>query len=187
MKGSIIIREASEEDSRFAEEISLETKTSAIARGSGISKRSAESIIKKMKEGNAVIAVTDAGEWAGFSYIQEWAHGEFISNSGLIVAPAYRGLGVARLIKRKIFKLSKMKYPAAKIFSITTGSAIMKLNARLGFETVTFNELAVEKEFWAGCKSCVNYRILKSKGFTNCLCTSMLYTPREKRKTLLKA
>lgn len=185
MKGSIIVREASEEDSRFAEAISLETETSAIARGSGVSKRTPESIIKKMKEGNAVVAVTDKGEWAGFSYIQEWAHGEFISNSGLIVAPAYRGIGVAGLIKRKIFQLSRQKYPVAKIFSITTGFAIMKLNARLGFETVTFNELVVEKEFWSGCKSCVNYRILKSKGFTNCLCTSMLYTPRKKRKSLI--
>ncbi len=174
----IIVREASEEDGRFAKVITDEMMASAIVRGSGISKRSPASIIKKIREGKAVIAVTSDNDWVGFSYIEVWANGAFVSNSGLIVSPEYRGRGVAKLIKNKIFELSKSLYPNSGIFSITTGLAIMKMNASLGFETVTFNEITHEKEFWNGCKSCVNYNILTHKHYKNCLCTAMLYTPK---------
>lgn len=174
---AIIVREASEEDGRFAKQITDEMAASAIIRGSGISKRSPASIIKKMQEGKAVIAVTSDNIWVGFSYVEVWGNGEFVSNSGLIVAPEYRGKGVAKLIKEKIFKLSKTLYPLSSIFSITTGLAIMKMNANLGFNTVTFNEIPQQKEFWQGCKSCVNYNILEQKHYKNCLCTAMLYTP----------
>lgn len=173
----IIVREASEEDGRFAKQITDEMAASAIIRGSGISKRSPASIIKKMQEGKAVIAVTSDNIWVGFSYVEVWGNGEFVSNSGLIVSPAYRGKGVAKLIKEKIFKLSKTLYPLSSIFSITTGLAIMKMNSSLGFDTVTFNEIPQEKVFWQGCKSCVNYNILEHKNYKNCLCTAMLYTP----------
>src|SRR5450432_2194693 len=146
---NIIVREAAEPDGAFAKTISDEMEASAIARGSGISKRSPESIHKKMIEGKA-----------------------------LIVAPAFRGGGVASRIKEKTFELAKTMYPEAKIFSITTGLAIMKMNAKLGFETVTFNEITREEGFWKGCSSCVNYDILKRKKHTNCLCTAMLFTPK---------
>ena len=173
----IVVRQATEEDGQFAKIITDEMETSAIIRGSGISKRSPDSIIKKMKEGKAVIALTKDNKWVGFSYIEVWGNGEFVSNSGLIVTPAWRGNGIARLIKEKIFGLSKKLYPGSKIFSITTGLAIMKMNARLGFETVTFNEVAHDKKFWQGCKSCINYSILKDKHCKNCICTAMLFTP----------
>ena len=176
---NIIVREAAEPDGAFAKTISDEMEASAIARGSGISKRSPESIHKKMIEGKAIIAVTQDNEWVGFSYIEVWANGEFVSNSGLIVAPAFRGGGVASRIKEKTFELAKTMYPEAKIFSITTGLAIMKMNAKLGFETVTFNEITREEGFWKSCSSCVNYDILKRKKHTNCLCTAMLFTPKK--------
>jgi GNAT superfamily N-acetyltransferase len=182
----ITVRSATEEDAVFAKLITDEMEASAIARGSGISKRSPESVIKKMKEGKAVIAVTKNNEWAGFSYIEEWAHGEFVSNSGLIVAPVYRGIGVAKAIKEKIFELSRQLYPQARIFSITTGLAIMKLNAGLGFEPVTFNEIPHDRKFWNGCKSCINYNILKGKHCKNCLCTAMLFTPTIKQAGKIK-
>ena len=35
------------------------------------------------------------------------------------------------------------------------------------------------KHFWAGCKSCVNYEILMSKERKNCMCTAMLYDPKD--------
>jgi hypothetical protein len=173
----IIVRLATEQDSQFAKMITTEMEASAIIRGSGISKRSPQSIIKKIKEGKAIIAVTKSNVWVGFSYIEVWGNGEFVSNSGLIVAPSYRGRGIARTIKEKIFELSRSKYPGAKIFSITTGLAIIKMNSDIGFETVTFNEITHEKKFWIGCKSCVNYSILQSKNCKNCLCTAMLYVP----------
>lgn len=178
----IVVRNATGDDSVFAKIITDEMETSAIIRGSGISKRSPDSIIKKMKEGKAVIALTKNNEWVGFSYIEVWASGEFVSNSGLIVTPAYRGLGVAKTIKEKIFELSRKLFPQAKVFSITTGLAIMKMNAGLGFEPVTFNEITHERKFWNGCKSCVNYDILKGKHCRNCLCTAMLYVPAAKIK-----
>ncbi|HEY4832045.1 MAG TPA: hypothetical protein VIH61_05735, partial [Waddliaceae bacterium] len=157
----IIIRIAGQQDEQYAQQIAEETERSAIQRGSGISKRSPESIIQKMRGGKAVVAITKDGQWAGFSYIEIWSKGEFVSNSGLIVAPCYRSLGVAKGIKEKIFLLSRLKYPNAKIFSITTGVAIMKMNAGLGFEPVTFNEITKEPRFWEGCKSCINYDILR--------------------------
>ncbi len=174
---NIIVREAAEPDGKFAQMVTDEMEASAIIRGSGISKRSPESICQKIKEGKAIIAVTEDNEWVGFSYIEIWSNGEFVSNSGLIVSPAYRGMGVAKAIKEKIFQLSLRMYPKAKIFSITTGQAIMKMNARLGFESVIYDAITKDEKFWKGCSSCVNYQILESKKHKNCLCTAMLCTP----------
>lgn len=150
---------------------------SAKARGTGIAKRSPEYVRKKMEEGKAVIAVTPDNHWAGFCYIEAWGHNKFVANSGLIVAPQFRKTGAARKIKQKIFELSRKMYPDAKIFGLTTGLAVMKINSELGYEPVTYSELTNDEEFWAGCKSCVNYDILMSKERKNCLCTAMLYDP----------
>jgi hypothetical protein len=173
----ITIRLAEAGDIIYAEEIIEEMQVSAIARGSGISKRSPMEICEKILAGNAVIALSGAGNWAGFSYIAVWEYGKFVSNSGLIVSPAYRNAGIARGIKDKIFQLSRQKYPNACIFSITSGSAIMKLNTQLGFEPVTYAEITHDETFWAGCKSCVNYDVLNRKNKCNCLCTAMLFDP----------
>lgn len=175
----IIIRVATPDDQQYAVLISDETESSAIKRGSGIAKRPPEYICQKMLEGKAVIAITEDGKWVGFSYIEIWAKGEFVSNSGLIVHPDYRGMGVASGIKQQIFNLARKKYPTAQIFSITTGLAIMKMNAALGFDTVTFNEITHDEQFWKGCRSCVNFSILESKQYKNCLCTAMLFTPQK--------
>jgi N-acetylglutamate synthase-like GNAT family acetyltransferase len=152
---------------------------SAKARGTGIAKRSPEYIEKKMEEGKAVIAVTSEGEWVGFCYIEAWEHGKYVANSGLIVSPAFRKSGVAKEIKQKVFNLSRQKYPDSKIFGLTTGLAVMKINSDLGYEPVTYSELTNDEEFWKGCRSCVNYEILMSKDRKNCMCTAMLYDPAE--------
>jgi len=170
---------ANEADYRFAEEICLEMEESAKARGTGIAKRSPEYVRMKMSEGKAVIAVTKQGEWAGFCYIETWSHGEYVANSGLIVRPTIRKSGLARMIKKKIFELSKKKYPNAKIFGLTTGLAVMKINSELGYEPVTYSELTQDEAFWAGCRSCINYEILMSKERKNCMCTAMLYDPKD--------
>jgi hypothetical protein len=130
-----------------------------------------------MLDGKAVIAVTRLGQWVGFCYIEAWGHGKFVANSGLIVSPEYRKSGVAKTIKRKIFELSRIMYPESKIFGLTTGLAVMKINSDLGYEPVTYSELTDDEEFWAGCKSCVNFDILMSKDRKNCMCTAMLYDP----------
>ena len=174
---NIIVRIANSGDADFAETITKEMEESAKARGTGIAKRSVAYIIEKMIEGKAVIALTTDNTWVGFCYIEEWSHGEFVANSGLIVSPSFRKTGIAKQIKQKIFDLSRQKYPNSKIFGLTTGLAVMKINSDLGYEPVTYSELTNDEQFWAGCKSCVNYDILMSKERKNCFCTAMLYDP----------
>jgi hypothetical protein len=172
----ILIANHSHQD--FASIICNEMESSAMARGTGIAKRSPDYIKERMREGKAVIAFTKEGIWAGFCYIETWSHGEYVANSGLIVAPEFRKSGLAKKIKKKIFGLSRQQYPEAKIFGLTTGLAVMKINSELGYEPVTYSELTQDEAFWAGCKSCVNYEILTSKERKNCMCTAMLYDPK---------
>lgn len=179
MEQLIDVRVAHSGDAHYAHIITEEMENSAKARGTGIAKRSPEYIVRKMEEGKAVIALASSGEWVGFCYIEEWSHGKFVANSGLIVSSMFRKSGVAKLIKKKIFELSRKKYPEAKIFGLTTGLAVMKINSDLGYEPVTYSELTDDDQFWAGCKSCVNYDILMSKERKNCMCTAMLYDPKD--------
>jgi hypothetical protein len=168
---------ASEVHLDFAPLICAEMEASAQARGTGIAKRSHEYLQQKMLEGKAVIAFSLEGEWAGFCYIETWSHGQYVANSGLIVSPNFRKSGLARQIKHSIFELSRTKYPDSKIFGLTTGLAVMKINSELGYEPVTYSELTSDDAFWVGCQSCVNFDILMSKERKNCLCTAMLYEP----------
>src|SRR5215204_6805821 len=173
---------ANESHCDFAQIICDEMAASAQARGTGIAKRSPEYIKDKMREGKAVIAFTKDGIWAGFCYIETWSHGEYVANSGLIVAPVFRKGGLAKAIKKEIFALSRKQYPEAKVFGLTTGLAVMKINSELGYEPVTYSELTQDEAFWAGCKSCVNYEILMSKDRKICMCTAMLYDPKDHYK-----
>lgn len=175
----LIVRLATSADKHYAETITTEMEESAKARGTGIAKRSPAYIEQKMEEGKAVIATTQDGVWVGFCYIEAWEHDKYVANSGLIVSPAFRKTGVATEIKRKVFALSREKYPNSKIFGLTTGLAVMKINSDLGYEPVTYSELTTDEEFWKGCRSCVNYEILMSKDRKNCMCTAMLFDPVE--------
>jgi hypothetical protein len=179
LESTIIIRIAISSDSQYASLITSEMESSAKARGTGIARRSPEYILQKIEEGKAVIAVLTDSTWVGFCYIEAWGHDTFVANSGLIVAPAFRKTGVAKQIKQHIFELSRKKYPNSKIFGLTTGLAVMKINSELGYQPVTYSELTDDEEFWTGCKSCVNYDILLSKEKKNCLCTAMLYDPKD--------
>ncbi|MGD9931372.1 MAG: GNAT family N-acetyltransferase [Mangrovibacterium sp.] len=145
-------------------------------RGTGIARRSDEYISKKILEGKAIIAL-DGDTFAGFCYIESWGHNRFVANSGLIVVKEYRGVGLAREIKKKAFELSRTKFPDAKIFGLTTGLAVMKINHELGYRPVTFSELTDDEDFWKGCQSCVNYDILQRTNRSKCLCTGMLFDP----------
>lgn len=180
MNHKFVIIVAGEQHEKYAETICTEMENSAKARGTGIAKRSPDYVREKMREGKAVVALTTDGEWAGFCYIESWGHGKYVANSGLIVAPQFRKYGLATGIKKKIFELSRTKYPDSKLFGLTTGLAVMKINSDLGYEPVTYSELTDDEEFWKGCQSCVNFQILQSKERKNCLCTAMLYDPVEK-------
>jgi GNAT superfamily N-acetyltransferase len=185
----IIVAIATEAHTSYAVQISEEMAASAAARGTGIARRPPEYLAQKMLEGKAVIAITKQNEWVGFCYIEAWSQEDYVANSGLIVAPKYRHTGVAKRIKQRIFELSRQRYPKAKIFGLTTGLAVMKINSELGYKPVTYSELTDDEQFWKGCQSCVNYEILQSKNRSNCLCTAMLYDPAweqssKKNKTL---
>ena len=174
---NIVVRVATAQDIHFATLITDEMEASAKARGTGIAKRTPEYVAQKMSEGRAVVAHLKDGTWVGFCYIEAWGHGQFVANSGLIVAPLFRKSGVATQIKGRIFNLSREMYPSAKIFGLTTGLAVMRMNSELGYVPVTYSELTNDDEFWSNCRSCVNYDILQSKERKNCLCTGMLYDP----------
>ena len=163
----------------YADEICEEVFISARERGTGIARRTPEYIIEKPTAGKAVIAIAEDGRFAGFSYIETWGHQQYVANSGLIVAHAFRGIGLAMRIKKRIFQLSRELFPEAKIFSITTGAAVMKMNYELGFRPVPFSFLTDDPEFWRGCQGCRNYGILESNEFRMCLCTGLLYDPEE--------
>ena len=173
---------SSEKHLVYVEEIRNEMEDSAKKRGTGIAKRSSEYLGKKISEGNAIIAIDENGTWAGFCYIETWTNGEYVANSGLIVSPQFRNVGLATKIKERIFELSREKYPNAKIFGLTTGLAVMKINSNLGYKPVIYSELTQDEQFWNGCKNCVNYDILMMKERKNCLCTAMLFVPENLNK-----
>ncbi|NLV38614.1 MAG: GNAT family N-acetyltransferase [Bacteroidales bacterium] len=150
-------------------------------RGTGIAKRSPEYLTQKILEGKAILALV-GDVFAGFCYIETWGNKQFVANSGLIVVEQYRQLGLAKKIKKKAFKLSRTKFPDAKLFGLTTSAAVMKINYELGYRPVTFAELTDDEAFWKGCQSCVNYPILAEKNRRFCMCTAMLYDPKEHKR-----
>ncbi len=170
---------------KYAQIISDTISESAQVRGTGIAKRTPEYIIKRLENGNAVIAL-DGEKFAGFCYIEVWGDKDFVANSGLIVHPDYRNQGLAKKIKKEIFELSRKKFPEAKIFGITTGLAVMKMNYELGYKPVTFSELTNDPDFWKGCQTCKNFDILTRTEQKMCLCTGMLYDASADQKNLKK-
>ncbi len=183
-KDNIVVQIADENFLEYVDTILKTIEEAAKIRGTGIARRSPEYIAEKMREGKAIIALSGK-DFAGFCYIESWGNKQFVANSGLIVVDKFRGAGLAKRIKRKAFELSRKLYPNAKIFGLTTGLAVMKINSELGYKPVTFSELTDDESFWKGCQSCVNYDILQRTNRKHCLCTGMLYDPKweeEKKK-----
>jgi GNAT superfamily N-acetyltransferase len=150
----------------------------AKVRGTGIAKRTHEYLAKKMAEAKAVIALRKSdGRFAGFSYIETWENQQYVTTSGLIVHPDFRGLGLAKRIKDMTFTLARTRWPHAKIFSLTSGAAVMTMNTQLGYQPVTFADLTDDEAFWKGCEGCVNVDVLHRTGRKYCICTAMLYDP----------
>ena len=177
-----IVRIADEQDIQYVPVILHEIEVSAKERGTGIAKRNASYVEDKIREKKAIIAFTEEGVWAGFCYIETWSNKEYVANSGLIVARSFRKDGLAKKIKEKTFQYSRERFPEAKIFGLTTGLAVMKINSELGYRPVTYSELTQDDVFWSGCKSCINYEILMSKDRKNCMCTGMLFDPKWKEQ-----
>ena len=179
----ISVEFAQEEHAKYAERICTLIYESALQRGTGIARRSNEYIASKITGGKAVVAL-EGEKLVGFSYIESWGHGDYVATSGLIVDPDYRNLGLARRIKEKTFELARMRFPFAKIFSITTSLPVMKLNSRMGYKPVTFSELTDDEEFWQGCKGCINYDILQRNNRRMCASSKVFSFIRRARPRL---
>ena len=170
----VIIANASHE--KYVDEILETISAAAKVRGTGIAKRTHEYVAQKMKEGKAIIAL-DGENFAGFCYIESWGNKQYVANSGLIVVDKYRGHGLAKRIKKTAFDLSRKLWPDAKLFGLTSGGAVMKINTELGYVPVPFSELTDDEAFWKGCQGCINHDVLERTDRRYCICTAMLYDP----------
>ena len=180
----VIVADASHE--KYVDEILETISAAAKVRGTGIAKRTHEYVAQKMREGKAVIALAgEEKEFAGFCYIESWGNKQYVANSGLIVVDKFRRRGLAKRIKKTAFELSRKMWPDAKLFGLTSGGAVMRINTELGYVPVHFAELTDDEAFWKGCQGCINHDILERTGRRYCICTAMLYDPAEhdKKKT----
>ena len=162
----VMVADASHE--KYVDIILKTIEEAAKVRGTGIAKRTHEYLTTKMKE-----------KFAGFSYIETWGNKQYVTTSGLIVHPDFRGQGLAKRIKDMTFTLARTRWPHAKIFSLTSGAAVMAMNTQLGYQPVTFADLTDDEAFWRGCEGCINVDVLKRTGRKYCICTGMLYDPEE--------
>ena len=172
----VVVADATHE--KYVDTILETIAEAAKVRGTGIAKRSHEYVATKMKEAKAVIAL-QGNKFAGFSYIETWGNKQYVTTSGLIVHPDFRGLGLAKRIKDLTFTLARTRWPHAKIFSLTSGAAVMAMNTQLGYHPVTFADLTDDESFWRGCEGCINVDVLKRTNRKYCICTGMLYDPEE--------
>jgi len=173
---TVMVADASHE--KYIDTILTTIEEAAKVRGTGIAKRSHEYLATKMREAKAVIALS-GDRFAGFSYIETWGNKQYVTTSGLIVHPDFRGLGIARRIKDLTFTLARTRWPHAKIFSLTSGAAVMAMNTRLGYQPVTFHDLTDDEAFWSDCEGCINFDVLPRANRRYCICTAMLYDPEE--------
>lgn len=163
---------------KYIDTILTTIEEAAQDRGTGIAKRTHEYIQTKMREAKAVIALAGE-EFAGFSYIETWGNKTYVTTSGLIVHPNFRGRGLAKRIKEMTFSLARTRWPHAKIFSLTSGAAVMAMNTQLGYKPVTFADLTDDEAFWRGCEGCCNVDVLHRTERKYCICTGMLFDPEE--------
>ena len=177
-KEDITVMVADPSHEKYVDTILDTIEKAAKVRGTGIAKRTHEYVATKMKEAKAVIALY-GDEFVGFSYIETWGNKHYVTTSGLIVDPKFRGLGVAKRIKDLTFTLARTRWPHAKIFSLTSGAAVMAMNTQLGYHPVTFADLTDDEAFWRGCEGCINVDVLKRTGRKYCICPGMLYDPEE--------
>ena len=168
---------ADESHEEYVDTILHTIAEAAKVRGTGIAQRTHEYLATQMREGKAVIAISKDGAFAGFSYIETWGNKQYVTTSGLIVHPDFRGIGLAKRIKDMTFTLARMRWPKAKIFSLTSGAAVMKMNTQLGYLPVTFADLTDDEAFWHGCEGCCNVDVLHRTGRKYCICTAMLFDP----------
>jgi hypothetical protein len=177
----ITVQVADASHEKYVDTILTTITEAAKVRGSGIASRTHEYVATKMKERKAIIAL-HGEEFAGFCYIESWENKHYVANSGLIVVPKFRGHHLATRIKKTAFTLSRLRWPKAKLFGLTSSGAVMKINTALGYVPVPFAELTQDDEYWKGCGTpehpcCINCDVLARTNRRYCVCTGMLYDP----------
>lgn len=173
-----IVRIATSDDHKYTTEITDELAYSATKRGISIARRTPEYAINKMDKGLAVIALNpENGDWIGFCCIEVWEHQKYVASSGLIISPKYRGMGIATMLKARLFELCQTKFPKAKIFSLTTNQAVIHANIDLGFKIVAFSEVLNDSLFMDGCKSWVDFSGLMNNNPTHAYYVAMVFDP----------
>jgi len=177
---NIDVMVADESHEKYVDVILKTIEDAAKVRGTGIAQRSHDYVAQKMREGKVIIALA-GDEFAGFSYIESWGNKQYVATSGLIVVDKFRNQGLAKRIKHAAFQLARLRWPKAKLFSLTSGSAVMKLNTELGYFPVTFADLTDDESFWRGCNGCVNHDVLVRTQRRYCICTAMLFDPDDDR------
>lgn len=173
-----IITLADDRHYEFSAGIAGAISDSAIRRGIEAPARTPDYILDKMKTGLAVIATDPLHEkWMGFSYLEVWDHKRYVANSGLFVPEEYRGIGIPRDIKAEIFRISRSRYPFARLFSLSTSPSVIKSNIELGFQLVTHQEILSDPWFSEGCNSWLNYAAMMTASETPLPHLAMVYDP----------
>ncbi len=149
----------------LAQSIVDEINYSAKIRGTGIPDRTVDYIIEKIEAGLAVLAIDqETGKWIGFCCIDVWSHKKYIASTGLIIKPEFRGIGISKAIKYKIFEICRDKFPHSKIFSLSANPVVIKVNMELGFKSVSFNSVMNDSDFITGNNCKVNFvEMMKEK------------------------
>ncbi len=172
----IRIEIASKQHEKYASIIAKMIERAAQKNGTILALRKPKFILEKIIQGKSVIAL-DGDIVVGFCYFQNWENNAFIAHSGLIINENYLGRGLSKKIKKLIFDVSRQKFPKAKIFGLTTSPAVIKINHELGYQSVTYNQLTDDEDFWKGCQTCSNYPQLVQAKRKKCKCTGMLMDP----------
>jgi hypothetical protein len=180
---SFVIRLATEADAKHLPRIADLLDEGAISRGIGRGRRPDSLMLQKIRENRSIMAFNPEGDVVGFCYIDTWNNDSFVVHNALIVAPKYRDKNLGWLIKEFAFKITRSRWPDAKIFGLTTTQAVMHINSKLGYEPVVYAALPQDERFWNGHSNCIYYDVLQRSGGRFCLCTAMLYDPEKSPKS----
>lgn len=181
----IVVRVANTSDFKYAETIVQELTISAQQRGVQIAQRTPAYIQQKMRDGLSIIAYhKETQAWIGFCLLEVWTHQMYVANSGLIIHPSYRGLGIANLLKVKNFELATNQYPQAKIFSLSANPSVIQSNLKLGYTIVPYSILLQDKNFHQGNECWVDYAQLMNSYGKQGEHIAMIYQPVFKKNGL---
>jgi GNAT superfamily N-acetyltransferase len=130
----------------------------------------------RIESGRAALALADH-DLVGCGYFSAWEDGRFVSHSGLVVKPDYRGHGLGRQLKMVLFNASQQEFPRAVLISLTNSIQVKAMNLKLGYEVVSMEQLTTDAGFWEGCKKCRNYAQTRANRL-RCCCEAMALKPK---------